>query len=338
MRRTRSLLGALGLAAAAALTLSACSGGGTTGTTPGATGDAAGGDGGSFSIGISQLAQHPALDAAAQGFQDAITEAGLDVDFDLQNANGEQATATTIAQKFETDGKDLVLAIATPAAQAAAQAITSTPLLFTAVTDPVAAGLVDSNEAPGANVTGTTDMNPVAEQLALIKEVVPTVQTVGIIYSSGEVNSQAQVDLAKEAAAGLGITITEATVTNASEVTTAAQTLGDVDAIYIPGDNRVTEAFESVTQFAEQNQIPLFGADVNQVDRGAIATLGLDYYELGRQTGEMAVRILTEDADPASMPVEALSTFVLKVNPGAAERQGVTIPESVLGRADETVE
>lgn len=335
MRRSRSLLSAMGIAAAAVLALTACSeGGADTGTTNGG-----GGDGGaSYSIGISQLAQHPALDSAAEGFQAAFADAGIDADFDLQNANGEQATATTIAQSFQSGGKDLVLAIATPAAQAAAQAIPDIPVLFTAVTDPVEAGLVDSNEAPGGNVTGTTDMNPVADQLALLKEILPDAQTVGIIYSSGEVNSQVQVDLAKEAAADLGITIEEATITNASEVATAAETLADVDAIYVPTDNRITEAFESVVQFAEANQIPLIGSEVDQVARGAIATLGLDYYELGYQTGEMAIRILTEGADPATMPVEAQTEFLLNVNPGAAERMGVTIPEAVLGRADVTVD
>ncbi|GGA59694.1 hypothetical protein GCM10011490_07230 [Pseudoclavibacter endophyticus] len=335
MRRSRSVLATVGLAAATALTLTACAGGGDA---PAETGGDGSAGGESFSIGISQLAQHPALDAAAEGFQAAFDEAGIDADFDLQNANGEQATATTIAQTFQTSGKDLILAIATPAAQAAAQAIADAPVLFTAVTDPQEAGLVESNDAPGGNVTGTTDLNPVADQLALLKEIMPDAQSVGIIYSSGEVNSQVQVDLAKEAADELGITISEATVTNASEVATAAQTLGDVDAIYVPTDNRVTEAFETVVQYAEDNQVPLFGSEVDQVARGAIATLGLDYYELGYQTGEMAIRILTEDADPASMPVETLSEFLLNVNPGAAERMGITVPEDVLGRADETIE
>lgn len=335
MPRKLTFAGSIGLAAAAVMALAACAGGG--GTTP-ATGGTGGAGGDSFKIGISQLAQHPALDAAAEGFQAAFKDAGIDATFDLQNANGEQATATSIAQKFQNDGSDLVLAIATPAAQAAAQTITNTPLLFTAVTDPLAAGLVASNEAPGGNVTGTTDMNPVADQLALIKEILPDAKTVGIIYSSGEVNSQVQVDMAKEAAAGLGLTISEATVTNSSEVATAAQSLSNVDAIYVPTDSRVTEAIESVVQIAEQNKVPLFGSETNQVEHGAIATLGLDYYELGYQTGKMAIRILTEGADPATMPVETQTEFNLLVNPAAAERMGVKIPDAVLGRADETVQ
>lgn len=336
MRRMSKMMSALGLMAAGTLALTACSGsGGGAGTTPGAS---AGGSGETYQIGISQLVQHPALDATAEGFQRAFTEAGINAEFDLQNANGEQSTATTIAQGFSTDGKDLVLAIATPAAQAAAQSITNVPVLFTAVTDPVAAELVETAEAPGGNVTGTSDMNPVEEQIALITEIDPSVKSVGIIYSSGEVNSEVQVEAAREAAKGLGIEIKEATVTSSGEVATAAESLGAVDAIYIPTDNRVTEAFESVVQYAESKQIPLFGSETNQVDRGAIATLGLDYEELGFQTGQMAIRILTEGADPATMPVEELDEFLLTVNPKAAERMGLTIPEAVAGRADTTVE
>lgn len=332
MRRMSKMMSALGLVAAGTLALTACSSGGGAGAGAGAGGDT------TYQIGISQLVQHPALDAAAEGFQEAFEEAGIKADFDLQNANGEQSTATTIAQGFSTGGKDLVLAIATPAAQAAAQSITDIPVLFTAVTDPKSADLVASADAPGGNVTGTSDMNPVEEQIKLIQEIVPGAKSIGIIYSSGEVNSEVQVELAREAAKALGIEIKEATVTSSGEVATAAESLGAVDAIYIPTDNRVTEAFESVVQYAESKQIPLFGSETNQVDRGAIATLGLDYKELGRQTGEMAIRILTEGADPATMPVEELSEFLLTVNPGAAERMGITIPAAVSGRADTTVE
>ncbi|NNV09665.1 sugar ABC transporter substrate-binding protein, partial [Geobacillus sp. MMMUD3] len=159
---------------------------------------------------ISQLVQHPALDAATSGFKKSFEDAGVEVDWDEQNANGEQANATSIAQNFASSDLDLVLAVATPAAQAAAQAITDKPVLFTAVTDPVEAGLVQSNEAPGGNVTGTSDLNPVADQLQLVKDVKPDAKTVGIVYSSGEVNSQVQVDLAKEAAKGMGLEIKEA--------------------------------------------------------------------------------------------------------------------------------
>lgn len=180
MRQTpfgRRALALTGLTAAAALTLSACSG-------P-ASEDADDAAGESYTIGISQLVQHPALDAASEGFKQAFEEAGVEVEFDEQNAQGEQSNAVTIAQNFASADLDLVLAVATPAAQAAAQAITDTPVLFTAVTDAVSAELVDSNEEPGANVTGTSDLASIPDQLDLLKEIVPDAEAVGIVYSSG---------------------------------------------------------------------------------------------------------------------------------------------------------
>ncbi|WP_022890780.1 ABC transporter substrate-binding protein [Agromyces italicus] len=330
--RTRSKLTGLALLATGALALTGCASDG---------GDAAASDD-TVSIGISQIVQHPALDATREGFKQAFADAGYvegeDITFDEQNAQGEQATATTIAAKFQTDGVDLVLAIATPTAQAAAQSIADIPVLFTAVTEPAEAGLVDSWEKPGGNVTGTSDLNPVEQQLELVTQVVPDAKTVGIVYSSGEVNSEVQVELAKEAADELGLEIKEATVTNSSEVAQATESLGDVDAIYIPTDNRVTEGLEAVVQIAEQKQIPLFGAEGGQVERGAVATYGIDYTELGYQTGKMAIEILENGADPAEMPVETLDELSLIVNPAAAERQGVTLPEDLVADADQTIE
>ena len=184
-----------GLVATSALVLAGCSSGGED--------DAAGGGGESYRIGINQLVQHPALDSATAGFKEAFSEAGVEVEFDEQNANGEQGTALTIAQQFASDDLDLALAVATPAAQAMAQNITDVPLLFTAVTDPVSAELVDSMEEPGANVTGTSDAAPIDKQLELLKEIVPDAERIGIVYASGEVNSQVQVDQAREAAGPL---------------------------------------------------------------------------------------------------------------------------------------
>jgi putative ABC transport system substrate-binding protein len=333
----RKFLPALGLLAVSALTLAGCASNSETGSE-------SGGDAGSqkmITIGVTQIVQHPALDATLVGFKKALTEAGYvegtDVKYDEQNAQGDQATASTIAGKFKDDNVDLVLAIATPTAQAAAQTITNIPILFTAVTEPQEAGLVAEWEAPGANVTGTSDLNPVKEQLQLIKDVLPDAKSVGIIYSSGEVNSDVQVKLAKDAAKELGLTIKEATVTVASEVSQAAESLGDVDAIYIPTDNKVTEGIGSVIQFAEAKKIPLFGAEGGQVEAGAIATYGIDYTDLGYQTGKMAVRILKDGADPATMPVETLDKISLIINTGAAERMGVTIPAAVLDKADQVI-
>lgn len=316
-----------GLVATSALVLAGCTGGSDD--------DAAGGGGGeSYTIGINQLVQHPALDAATAGFKEAFADAGVEVEFNEQNANGEQATALTIAQQFAADDLDLALAVATPAAQAMAQNIINIPLLFTAVTDPVSAELVDSMEEPGANVTGTSDAAPIDEQLELLKEIVPDAERVGIVYASGEVNSQVQVDQAEEAAGPLDLEIVTQTVTTVNEIQQAVEALGDVDAIYVPTDNMVVSGIASLVQVAESKQIPVIAAEEGTVEGGAVATLGIDYTELGRQTGEMALRILRDGEDPATMPVETATEFTYVVNEAAAERQGVTIPEDILAEAE----
>ncbi|MBB1017268.1 ABC transporter substrate-binding protein [Dietzia sp. DQ11-71] len=315
-----------GLVATSALILTGCSSGGED--------DAAGGGGESYRIGINQLVQHPALDSATAGFKEAFSEAGVEVEFDEQNANGEQGTALTIAQQFASDDLDLALAVATPAAQAMAQNITDVPLLFTAVTDPVSAELVDSMEEPGANVTGTSDAAPIEKQLELLKEIVPDAERIGIVYASGEVNSQVQVDQAREAAGPLGLEIETQTVTTVNEIQQAVEALGDVDAIYVPTDNMVVSGIASLVQVAEGKQIPVIAAESGTVEGGAVATLGIDYTELGRQTGEMALRILRDGEDPATMPVETATEFTYVVNEDAAERQGVTIPEDILAEAE----
>ncbi len=331
MKHTKSL-SALALLAASAIALSGCA---ASEPTESASDDM-------ITIGISQIVQHQALDDAREGFKQAFADAGYaegtDITYDEQNAQGEQATASTIAAKFAADKVDLVLAIATPTAQAAVQSIIDIPVLFTAVTEPEEAGLVESWEKPGSNVTGTSDLNPVKEQLELIQEILPDAKSVGIIYSSGEVNSDVQVKLAKEAAQKLGLTIKEATVTNSSEVAQATVSLGDVDAIYIPTDNRVTEGLEAVIQYSESNQIPLFGAENGQVERGAIATYGISYTDLGYQTGQMAIRILEDGENPAEMPVETLETIEFILNPAAAERMGVTLSEDLIAKADRLID
>ncbi|WP_432557625.1 ABC transporter substrate-binding protein [Granulicoccus sp. GXG6511] len=318
------------LIATAALALAGCSNGGTT--QPAGGGDGGGGADQEYRIGVTQIVAHPSLDAAREGFKEAVEEAGLNVTYDENNAQGEQATATAIAQKFNTGNFDLVLAIATPTAQASAQVITNKPILFTAVTDPVAAKLVESNEAPGSNVTGTTDMNPVADQIALVKKLKPEARTVGVLYSSGEVNSEVQVELAKAAAEKEGLELVLKTVTNTGEVSQAAATL-DVDAIYVPTDNNVVSGLAAVVQVAEQKKIPLIVGEGDSVRGGGVITTGIDYRQLGKQTGEMAVRILKDGADPASMPVEDQKEYTTYVNKGAAERMGVTIPEDLLAGA-----
>ncbi|MEV4902264.1 ABC transporter substrate-binding protein [Citricoccus sp. NPDC055426] len=336
-QRTRTRLRGGAVLAVTALALTACGGadGGGGDAEPQGNGSEAAAE--SYTIGVSQLVSHASLDAALEGFEAGIEESGLDVTLDVQNAQGDQATANTIAGTFASGDYDLVLAIATPAAQAAAQAVTNVPVLFTAVTDPVSAKLVESNEAPGGNVTGTSDANPVLEQLTLLTELDPEAERVGIVYSSGEANSEIQVEWAKEAAEELGLQIVEATVSNSSEVQQAASSLSDVDAIYVPTDNAVVTALETLIGVAQDRQIPLIPAEGDSVARGGVATYGLSYEKLGAQTAEMAVRILTEGADPATMPVETLTEPELYVNPEAAESMGVDIPQSVLDEADHVV-
>lgn len=331
MKTTRTLSLAA-IAATAALALAACGGGGTadpTITSAAATTEAASD---SVTIGITQIVDHPSLNAARDGFMAALKDAGIEATYDAQNAQGDQSVAASIAGNFAAAKVDLVLAVATPTAQAAAQALTDIPVLFTAVTDPEGAGLVASNDAPGANVTGTSDANPIFEQLELVKLLVPDAQTVGIVYSSAEQNSAVQVAWAEEAAAELGLTIVTKTVSTSNEVQQAVESL-DVDAIYVPTDNTVVSALETVLGVAEARKIPVIAAEGDSVARGAIATYGISYYDLGYQTGEMAVRILKGEGEPASMPVETQSNLLVYLNLGAAERMGVEIPQSLLDQA-----
>lgn len=295
-----------------------------------------------YKIGIVQIVEHPALDAAREGFIRGLKDEGFvegeNVIFDYKNAQGEMPTAVTIAEGFVADRVDLILAIATPCAQAAATATREIPILITAVTDPVAAGVVKSLEEPGTNVTGTTDMNPVKEQLELIKEINPAVKNVGVIYNSGEVNSVVQVELAKKVAPELGINIVEAVATNSGEVGTAAESLvGKVEAIYIPTDNTVVSALRSVVRVAEDHNILLVSGDVESVANGCVATLGITYDGLGYQTGLMAAQVL-RGADPATMPIKGSTEFTYAVNLTAAKNMGVELPQSLLDRADEIFE
>jgi len=288
-------------------------------------------------IGIVQIVQHPALDSARQGFLDALADKGYkqneNLVVDYQNAQGEQANLQTISQKFVQDKPQLVLAIATPSAVAMANATTEIPILITAVTDPVSAKLVKSNEKPDTNVTGTSDMNPVADQLKLIKEIIPTAKKIGIIYNSSEVNSQVQADIADQAAPGLGVEMVKVTVTASNEVMQAAQSMvGRVDAIYVPTDNMVVSALASVVKVGEDNDIPVFGAESNTVENGAVATVGIDYYQLGRMTGDMAVRVLKGEK-PQDMAIQQQQGSDLILNLKAAQNMGVTVPEAVIAKA-----
>jgi putative ABC transport system substrate-binding protein len=292
---------------------------------------------GKYTVSVNQIVEHPALDAVRKGFQDVLKEKGYDVTYNVHIAQGNISTANLIAKQILGENPDLVLAIATPTSQACAQAIKKTPILITAVTDPVGAGLVDSLEKPGGNITGMTDMSPVDRQVDLIREFIPGVKKIGMIYNSGEANSVSILKVLKKECAARGIEVEEATVTNAAGVTQAAKSLvGRADAVYVPTDNAVVSVFEAITKVCMENKLPLFAADVDSVPRGAIAALAIDYYQMGRQTAGMAERIF-KGVGTATMPVETLEDLKLYVNPGKAKEMGLSVPDSVMKRADEVV-
>lgn len=342
-RKLLSVVLALVLAAVAA---AGCGGGSPAGTAPpeaGAQGAESAAD--QVHIGITQIVEHPSLDAMRRGVIDFLAEHGYqegkNVVYHYANAQGDMATAQAIAKQFVAQDVDLIVAIATPTAQAAVNATRDRPdipVLFTGVTDPVAAGLVRSLEEPGGNATGMTDMIPVRKDLELVKKFRPQARRVGYLYNAGEVNSEVVLNIARQVAPDLGLEVVPVSVANSSEVKQAAESLvGRVDAVFIGTDNTVVSALESVIQVVEKHKIPLIMGDADSVRRGGLATYGIDYYKMGYQTGSMALRIL-QGADPARMPVEALGDLDLVINLQAAARQGVEVSQELRQVADELIE
>ena len=300
---------------------------------------AAAGPAGAVSISVNQFVEHPALDSSVQGFKDALADEGFqDAVFTVHNAQANMPTVLQIVNQIQGEKPDLVLAVATPSAQATVQKIKDIPVLFTAITDPLSAGLVDSMDRPGHNVTGTTDMNPIEAQVALVREIHPQAKNMGVIYNAGEANSVVQVGILKTAAAKYGFELKEAVTANTAGVYQAAQSLvGGVDVIYLPTDNTVISSQESVIKVCLDSKIPLYPGEAESVRKGGVASLALDYYKLGRQTGVQAARILRGEAQPADMPVETQKETSLVVNLSFAESVGVVLPQSVLDRAQETI-
>lgn len=285
-------------------------------------------------VGVVQLVEHPALDASYEGFVDALADAGYvdgeNITIVHGNGQNDQANCQTIATQYLNDGMDLVLAIATPAAQAAANVLKDIPLLVTAVTDPADAKLVASNENPGGNVSGTSDLTPVREQFDLMMKLIPDVKKVAVLYTSSETNSVFQANIAKEAAADLGLEVVEATVSSSNEIQQVIESVVDsVDAMYIPTDNTFANAMSTVTLVTEPKGIPVIVGEEGMVNNGGLATIGLSYYKLGYQTGEMAVRILKDDADIATMPIEYLKDTSVSINTAVADQLGIAIPEDL---------
>ncbi|MDO3432786.1 ABC transporter substrate-binding protein [Rhizobium sp. CBN3] len=293
-------------------------------------------------VAVTAIVEHPALDAARKGVLDVLTAAGYkegeNLKFVFESAQGNPATAAQIARQFAGDEPNVIVPISTPSAQAVVSATRDIPVVFTAVSDPLGAQLVKNMEKPGGNVTGLSDMSPVAEHLALIKEIVPRVKTIGYLYNSGEANSVSLLAVLKAEAEKAGLTVVESAATKSAEVQGAARAIvGRADAIYVPTDNTIISALEGAVAVAEESKLPLFTADTDSVSRGSIAALGFNYYDVGKQTGEIVVRVLKGE-NPGDIAVKTAAGSDLVVNKAAAAKMGVTLPESVLSRANKVIE
>lgn len=339
MKKTKKVLSLI-LAGAMMMSLAAC--GGKTQEDKGTSADttaqeSAGGtettgektaEGKEYKIGVLQLVQHTALDAANKGFIKALDDSGINYTVDQQNAAGDQSTCQTIASKLVNDGNDLILSIATPAAQAVAGATSDIPVLVTAVTDPAASDLVESNDAPGGNVSGTSDLTPVKEQISLLKQILPEAKTVGILYASAESNSEIQAKMAKEAIEAEGMTAVDYTVSSSNEIQTVVTSMvGKVDAIYAPTDNTIAAGMTTVAMVANENGLPTICGEEGMVKAGGLATYGIDYFELGYLTGQQAVKILKDGEDISKMPIEYLPAekCKLSVNEETAKTLGIDV-------------
>ncbi|MGG4488266.1 ABC transporter substrate-binding protein [Metabacillus idriensis] len=282
-----------------------------------------------YQVGVTQIVEHPSLDAALEGFKKALDEKGLKVDYDVQIAGGDQNNSQTIASNFVGDDVDLIFANSTPSALSALNATKDIPIVFTSVTDPIGAGLVKTFEEPGANITGTTDTHPEAIP-STVKFIDENVEgnKIGMIYNSGEQNSAAQIDLVKKAIKGTDLEIVESSVSTSAEVKQAAEALvGKVDSFYIITDNTVVSALESVISVAGDEDIPLFVGELDSVARGGFAAYGFDYSDIGYEAGLKAAEILSGDKEANEIPVDFPQKLKLQISKKAAEAMNVEIQE-----------
>lgn len=285
-------------------------------------------------IGIVQLVEHAALDAARDGFLDELKDQGYidgqTIRVDYRNAQASPDILSSIADHFIGEEVDLVLAIATNSAQTMAGKTETIPILGTAITDYVVAKLAKSNEEPGYNVSGTTDMNPIEQQIALIRQMAPDTRSVGLLYTSSEDNSVTQARMARGFIEAAGMQYVEVTVNNANDVQQAAQSLVEqVDALYIPTDNIVASSMPIVHEAAVAKKIPIFCGEAGQILGGGTATLGISYYNLGRQTGQMAIDVLG-GADISTMPIQSQTQFEYTINKTMCDLIGLEIPAELL--------
>jgi len=290
---------------------------------------------------VTAIVEHPALDAIRDGVKDELKaegfDAGKNLKWEYQSAQGNTGTAAQIARKFVGDNPDVIVAIATPSAQAVVSATKTIPVVYSAVTDPVAAQLVKDWKASGSNVTGISDLLELSKQIDLIKRVAPNAKRVGMVYNPGEANSTVVVQAMKELLSKSGMKLVEAAAPRSVDVGSAAKSLiGKVDVIYTNTDNNVVSAYEALVKVGNDAKIPLIASDTDSVKRGAIAALGVNYYDLGRQTGKVVVRILKGEkpGDIASTTSNKLELFV---NTTAAKKQGVTLSPELVQSAKSVI-
>jgi putative ABC transport system substrate-binding protein len=292
-------------------------------------------------IGISKIVSHPALDAIEKGIQEVVSAKYPHARFDLQNANGEMSTAASIAQKFKAENVTLAVGIATPTAQALVNVLKDRPVVYSAVTDPVGAGLIGSTQKGEKNVTGISDMTPVKAQIELLNRIKP-IQTLGHVYASSEANAVSLAAIAKQVCQEMGIKFVETTVSNSAEVKQAVQTIaGRVDGIYISNDNTVVSALAAVTSVANKYKIPVMSADPSSAETTPVlAAWGFDYYKMGKATGRLVIRIL-EGEKPETIPTIFMtdaSDVDLLINLDVADDLGLGFPEDVIVKANTIVE
>lgn len=292
-----------------------------------------------FKIGVMQFGEFTALENARKGFVEGLAELGFkegdNVVYNTLSAAADTSNCPTIADTLINDGSDLIFAIATPSIMCAKEKTSDIPLLFTAVTDPVGSGIVANASGPGGNITGTSDMNPVKEQIDLLIKLIPSAKTVAVLYTSSESNSAAQYALAKAALEAKGLTCLQKTISAIDEAKSAIESLkGQADAIYIPTDNVISDGMAGVSAVANENKIPTIVGEPGMVENGAFATFGIDYTELGKQTAAMAAKVLNAD-DPLKMVGSIAVGYQteeckIAVNKAAAEALGITIPEDIM--------
>lgn len=319
---------------AAVLAAAALISGGCGGQSSGQSGDASG----KIKIGVVQIVQHGSLDEANKGFVDALKERGYGpdkVEIDQENAQGDQSNLKTIVSRFKAEKPKLICAIATPAAQAAANEIKDIPIVGTAITDYTSTKLVQNDERPGGNVTGVSDFASMDAQMELAAKLIPQAKNVGLIYCSSEVNSEVQANQMKDYCKKHGLSVEERTVNNVNDIQQVAESLvGKVDYIYVPTDNTLASSIPTLMKITDANKIPVIvGADIMAKD-GALAALSVDYYRLGKQTGELAADILDGKVKPETSPIQHQKDYTIVINKQDAEILGIQIPEEIAKKAN----